>query len=137
MKLVVWKNNLAGQLLYKSPDHPKNGVNVKSNYREYARFGSVISEKPATYREKMFPKITFCPNSMHSRDKLLTHYSYMNYTILNAIYGGCKHQCDKPVKTAYSLAPKVENFSSTKTLDFFCHQNYRKNTVFRRTRASE
>ena len=43
--------------------------NIYINYEKYTNYGSVITERHTEHRLKIFPKVTFCPNSMHSRQK--------------------------------------------------------------------
>ena len=71
--------------------------NVNGNYQKFRKYGSVINERHVGYKRKLFPKITFCPNSLHSKFRVAQRYSFMNETLLQAIYGGCKHDCKKPV----------------------------------------
>ena len=48
--------------------------NVYGNYRKYNSYGSVINERHIESKRKVFPKITLCPNSMHSRNKVAQRY---------------------------------------------------------------
>ena len=49
------------------------------------------------YRIYPVKKGVVCPNSMHSRYKVEQRYSFINQTMLEAIYGGCKRDCKKTV----------------------------------------
>jgi len=44
-------------------------MNVRRNYAKFKNFGSIISERHIGYKDKIFPKITLCPISMHSKSK--------------------------------------------------------------------
>ena len=64
----------------------------------------MMVERHSQQPMKYFPKLTICPNSMHSKHKMQREYRELNDTMLQAIYGICKHhQCDRPVRipTAY------------------------------------
>ena len=85
--------------------------NVYSNYCKYVRYGSIITtSKHETNPAKIFPKITLCPNSMHSRMKIMDNYSYLNMTLLQVIYGGCKEDCETNVNK-YNMHPTAKPIS--------------------------
>jgi len=54
------------------------------------------TEKPSKY----FPKLTVCPNSIHSLEKINKKYEFINATILRDLYGGCSRNCEQPVSLA-------------------------------------
>ena len=81
---------------------------IKENgHRKYAKCDSIMNERHEQYPRKIFPKIIVCSNSMHSKHKLEENYGYINNTLLEALYGGCKHDCEKSVrpKTIQCLKP--------------------------------
>ena len=90
------------------------GGNVYNNYKKFTNFGSVIMERHVEFSTKRFPKITYCPNSIHSRARLEKKYNFIYETLLQIIYGGCKDHCDRKVSTKL----KFRNLSIYFLLDF-------------------